>query len=379
MKKFLTSLLVMLTIVATSMACLFMPVMAEGNAQTDPGVDFHFLDVNGLEKVAGGAHDPIGSADCIIIVDHGVITMIDTGTKHKVSTDKIINYAKDLGISKIDHLFLTHPHDDHVGGVPEVVGAFDVVNVYYTAPMNWKKVRPCEVDWNTKLNFDIAVKAIAEKLNSDGSAINVIHPDEEGKVYTISKDSYFTVYNCLNVVKNNNHDPEFNDFSMYLKYTYKGVNALFTGDVNLQYERTVLGQVRKDGTSCSANDPEAIDPVGVCQIYKIPHHGTVGSVSTETLFNHINPTKDTSFKAVVTGYWVNTGSATSCLVADRCAKYGFDMRFTDGTDLYRYWGMTNATDKRVGYNWGDTIIHTDGVTTSWVYDTPNYLVREGVE
>lgn len=377
MKKFLTSMLMILTIVATSMACIFMPVMAEGDSvQSDPGVDFHFLDVNGIEIVPGGAHDPIGSADCILIVDHGVVTMIDTGTEHKSSTDKVVKYVKELGIDKIDHLFLTHPHDDHVGGVPVVCANFDVVNAYYTSPANWKKVRPCEVDWGTKLNYDLAVKAIFEKVNSDGSVINVIHPDEEGKVYKVTDDSYFTVYNCLNVVKNDFREPEFNDFSMYLKYTYKGVNALFTGDVNVQYERTVLGQVKKDGTACSSDDPEAIDPVGICQIYKIPHHGTVGSVSTEKLFNHINPTKDPSFKAVVTGYWANTGSASNCLVASRCAQYGFDMRYTDGTNLEGYFNITNATDKRAGYNWGDTIIHTDGVTTEWVYDTPNYLVRD---
>lgn len=371
MKRFISSLLMALTILSVCTMGVA-GVSAEDVGNVDPGVDFHFLDVNGIEIVPGGAFDPIGSADCIIIVDHGVVTMIDTGTEIESSTTKIVNYVKDLGIEKIDHLFLSHPHNDHVGGVPAICDNFDIVNAYYTGPLDWTKVRPCEIDWNTKEHFDIAVMALEQKLNSDGSTINIIQPDEEGKVYKISDDSYFTVYNCLNVLKNNFREPEFNDFSMMMKYTYKGVNALFTGDVNVQYERTLLGQVKKDGTTCDANDPDAIDPVGPCQIYKIPHHGTVGSVPRDAMWAHVNPTKDTTFKAVVTGYWVNTGSATNCKVVNKAKEYGYDIRFTDGTDLTN---SDPATDQRVGYNWGDTIIHTDGVTTEWVYDTPNLLVR----
>lgn len=334
MKKKTLSLLMVLVFAC---AMLFVPTLTSGaGLESAQNVEFHFLNVNSIEKDTGG---PIGSADTILIIDNGVITLVDTGTEQKTSTSKVINYLKDLGISKIDHLFLTHPHNDHVGGAPDVVEAFDIVNAYYTTPADWTRLRPSEYNWDTKLMSDLMSLSLDEKVNSDGSTVNVIHPDQEGKVYTINKDSYFTVYNCLAVVKNNYREPEFNDFSMMMKYTHKNVNALLTGDINIQYEYTMTGLVTTYGTKCSADDPNAIDPVGPCQIFKLPHHGTQGSLSTEAFFAHINPNKDTSYLAVVTGYRSNIGKDTQ----PRCEKYGYQYKVTHD---------------------GDVVVKTDG-TTQW--------------
>jgi len=335
MKKKTLSLLMVLVFAC---AMLFVPTLTSGaGVSSAQNVEFHFLNVNSIEKDGGG---PIGSGDTILIVDNGVITLVDTGTNYKTSTSKVIKYIKDLGITKIDHLILSHPHDDHVGGVPDIVEAFDIVNAYYTSPADWSKVRPCEIDWQTKLFHDLMVLSIDEKVNSDGSTINVISPDAEGKVYTVNKDSYFTVYNCLAVVKNNYREPEFNDFSMMMKYTHKNVNALLTGDINIQYEYTLLGQVKPDGTRCSSSDADAIDPIGPIQIFKLPHHGTQGSLSSETLFEHMNPTKDSSYLSVVTGYRSNIGASTQ----PRCEKYGYQFKVTHD---------------------GDIVVKTDGTTQWW--------------
>ncbi len=287
-------------------------------------VTFHFLNVNSIH---GDDGRDIGSADCTIIVDHGVVTVVDTGTKNKTSTDYISEYLENLGITRIDHLFITHPHDDHIGGVPAIVKKFDVTNYYYTAPKDWSKVRPLEIDWNTKDQFDKGMEAVREKINSDGSAINIISPDEEGKVYRINDNSYFTVYNCLAVVKNNYREPEFNDFSMMMKYTYKNFNALITGDINIQYEYVLTGEVNKDGMRCAAGSEEAIAPLGEINLLKVAHHGTEGSLHTENFLNSINPDKK-AFEAVITGHRANIGAS----VLGRLNKYGYSVKIThDGT------------------------------------------------
>ena len=279
----------------------------------------------------------IGSADCILIEDRGIVTLVDTGTGYKISTDKIINYLKDLNITKIDNLFLTHGHDDHVGGVPAIVDAFDIVNAYYTTPKDWSKIRPCEVDWKTRENSDLAISALVNKVNSDGTYVNLIVPDEEGKVYKISDDSYFTVYNCLAAVKNNYREPEFNDFSMMMKYTYKNVSALLTGDINIQYEYVLNGEVDKNGNRVAAGSAEAIAPVGEIAIFKLPHHGTEGSLTTEKTLAQFNPYAK-NYLSVITGHIANVGVSTY----PRLEKFGYQHRCTQ-------------TD-------GDVVIFTDGET-----------------
>ena len=124
-----------------------------------------------------------------------------------------------MNIETIDNLFITHPHNDHHGGVPELCENFDITRCYYTLPADWSKVRPQEMDWASKATSDWAMQALLEKINSDGTGVEMISPDEEGKYYPISAESGFTVYNCLAVVKNNYREAEFNDFSMMMKYT----------------------------------------------------------------------------------------------------------------------------------------------------------------
>ena len=346
MRRLVTSVLLMLTILVSSLVG-FAPVASLAEGGNDPGVTFHFIDVNSIDKNVGGTGSaPVGSADCILIDDHGIITLVDTGTEYGGSTKKVVDYLKEQGVEKIDHLFLTHPHNDHYGGVSAVVNSFDIVNAYYTSPMDWTKIRPCEIEWDTKFFFDTAIIALQEKINSDGTGVNLISPDQEGKVYRISDDSYFTVYNCLAVVKNNYREPEFNDFSMMMKYTYKNVNALLTGDVNIHYEYTLLGEVMPDGTRCAAGTAGAVAPVGEIDIFKLPHHGTQGSLSTLNFFSKINPSKTARF-AVITGYVSNVGAA----VRGRVKDHGYALKITSGS---------NGS--------ADVVINTDGTLagTKWL-------------
>ncbi len=298
--------------------------IAETSTEQDT-VSFHFLNVNSINGDNGKA---IGSADCTIIEDHGVITVVDVGTVNKTSTDYITAYLKKLGVSKIDNLFITHPHDDHLGGVPAIVKAFDVVNYYYTTLKDWNKIRPIEWDWETKNYFDKAMRAVTEKINSDGTSINIIVPNEEGKVYTINENSSFTVYNCRAVIENNYQDFEFNDMSMMMKYTYKGVSALISGDINLGYEYTLTGEIDVNGNRVAANSENAIAPVGEIQILKVAHHGTEGSLHSKNLLSKLNP-ETKAYAAVITGYESNIGASTK----GRLKEYGYNVKVTHGGDV----------------------------------------------
>lgn len=42
----------------------------------------------------------------------------------------VVDYIKKQGITKLDYVIGTHPHEDHIGGLDDVIKSFDVGKVY---------------------------------------------------------------------------------------------------------------------------------------------------------------------------------------------------------------------------------------------------------
>lgn len=76
----------------------------------DNRIQIHFFDV--------------GQADSILLISNNETMLIDAGTNEAGSI--IVNDLKQLGITKIDYLVGTHPHEDHIGGLDNVIKAFDI-------------------------------------------------------------------------------------------------------------------------------------------------------------------------------------------------------------------------------------------------------------
>jgi competence protein ComEC len=72
--------------------------------------------------------DVEGGQATLFVSPSGESLLIDAGWPGKDSRDanRIVAAAKEAGISKIDYLLITHYHDDHVGGVPQLVAKIPV-------------------------------------------------------------------------------------------------------------------------------------------------------------------------------------------------------------------------------------------------------------
>src|SRR5450631_3416235 len=72
--------------------------------------------------------DVEGGQSTLFVTPTGQSLLIDTGWPGNDGrdADRIVAAAKKAGISKIDYVLITHFHDDHVGGVPQLVARIPV-------------------------------------------------------------------------------------------------------------------------------------------------------------------------------------------------------------------------------------------------------------
>ena len=65
--------------------------------------------------------------------------------------ENVVNFIKSKGIAKLDYVIGTHPHEDHIGGLDDVINNIDVDKIYLP-----------KIQTNTKTYEDV-LKAIQNK------------------------------------------------------------------------------------------------------------------------------------------------------------------------------------------------------------------------
>lgn len=79
----------------------------------------------------------VGQGDSTFIaLPGGENILIDTGSP--AGGLKVARYLKDLGVRRIDYVILTHPHDDHIGGIFSVNAEFSLGSFYDNGFSNFK-------------------------------------------------------------------------------------------------------------------------------------------------------------------------------------------------------------------------------------------------
>ena len=106
--KRLPALLLPFCALATLFACTVQLAPAQANPPTH--LLIYSIDVEGGQST-------------LLVSPSGASLLVDTGWPGNNGRDaeRIQAAMKDAGITRIDHVFITHYHTDHVGGVPELV------------------------------------------------------------------------------------------------------------------------------------------------------------------------------------------------------------------------------------------------------------------
>lgn len=182
----------------------------------------------------------VGQGDSILIQtpENKENILIDAGPKE--AGNRVVSYLKDHGVDKIHLLIATHPHEDHIGGLLEVLEHFPVQQVIDSGKRHnsntYKKY--LRIIAAKKIPFSIAK---IESINlSKGIEVRILGPIR--------------------------HDYEdLNNYSVVTKLVYGKTSFLFTGDMEKEAERDIA----KEDLQAS--------------ILKVGHHGSRSSTSAQFL------------------------------------------------------------------------------------------------
>ena len=181
----------------------------------------------------------VGQGDAALVECDGHYMLIDGGNKGDSS--KIYSILRSTKVQKLDIVVASHPHDDHIGGLP---GAFN----YTSADLTLCPVTSYETD---------AFEDFLKYANKNGGGITV---PCVGDTYTLGS----SVVSILGV--NSTSDP--NNASIVMSIEYGYTTFLFTGDAERDAEQVILNS----GADLSAT------------VLKVGHHGSADSTSYQFLW-----------------------------------------------------------------------------------------------
>ena len=192
----------------------------------------------------------VGQGDCeLIVADEGSAMLIDGGEKEYGST--VLEYIRDLNISKLDYIVATHPHSDHIGGLSKVISSEIEVG---------KVIMPRIPD-----EFVPATKSYERLLTAIDSK-NVEAEYSENRTFSFGGGT-------ITIIQTEYSGDNYNNYSTLVKYEYQGSAFLFTGDL----EATQEMQLVNAGTDISAD------------VLKVGHHGSATS-SCQKFLEAVSPT-----------------------------------------------------------------------------------------
>ena len=105
----------------------------------------------------------VGQADSIFLIQEGKSMLIDAGNNE--DGDWIVQQIKRLGIQKIDYLIGTHPHEDHIGGMDDVIQNFEIGTIYMPKVQTNTKTFQDVLDAILEKNMTVTTPTIGHKFN----------------------------------------------------------------------------------------------------------------------------------------------------------------------------------------------------------------------
>lgn len=184
----------------------------------------------------------VGEADSTLIYNNGEYSLIDAGNNK--DGKKLVNYFKSLGITKFKYVITTHVHEDHIGGMDNIIREFPIE--HFLIP-------------DTKVD-NLTYTEVIKELNNKNITIETPNIDDTFNMEEVN----FKVLSIGNDLEN------LNDTSIVLKANYKNTNYIFMADATKNVEDKIINKDIKSN------------------LIKISHHGSYDSTGLKFL-EKVNP------------------------------------------------------------------------------------------
>ena len=245
----------------------------------------------------------IGQGDAILIRADGQSVLVDTGDIGQ--RDKLVALLKKENLTTIDKVIITHPHADHLGGMPGVLDNFKIGKIYDSG-------KTATTSLYKQYLTGVSKKGIPFEIAVPGSEIVI---SKEIKLRVFAPDKSMLV------------DENMNNSSIVAKLTFNQFSMLLTGDVDKESEAVILKSYAKELKS---------------NVLKSAHHGSSSSSSPDFL-KAVNPEAVVISLAAGNDYHHPHPSTMERYKRANMKIYRTD---TDGTVLITSDGITYAISKQ---------------------------------
>ena len=237
----------------------------------------------------------VGQADSILVQSAGVNMLIDAGTNNMGNT--VVQNLKDLGITKIDYLVGTHPHEDHIGGMDDVINNFEIGTIYMP-----------KVQTNTK-TFEDVLDAISNK------GLTITTP-EVGYVFEVGNTKCEVMCAGTGTTEENSN---LNLSSIVIRMVYGEESFLFMGDAeeknesSRQWPQTTVLKVGHHGSDTSSSESFLNQVKPEISVISVGINNTYGHPKKTTL-DKLNALETSIYRTDQNGTITITCDGTNCVV-----------------------------------------------------------------
>ena len=190
-----------------------------------------------------------GQGDAIFVVFPSGETMLVDGSTQSAAKS-LTDFLDAFGISEIDYVVATHPHEDHIGGLDDCLQKYKFGQIFMPAiehtTASFERLLDCIEQQNLTIDVPVAGEYL---IGSSGEAFSV---------------------QCL--APNSEEYEEMNNYSIVLRIVYGERAILLTGDAEALSEAEMLAA----GYELSAD------------VLKLGHHGSSTS-SCEAFMRAVSP------------------------------------------------------------------------------------------